>query len=80
MCDTTEIKKEIEQLLQQADSLEQWTRNNIKHTDFEKVRRELNAVNVKIRAKQQRIERHTNTKNSRTIQVSQEYSLPFKYQ
>ena len=79
MCDIADIKKEIEQLLQQADSLDQWTRNNVTHPDFEKVRRKLNAVNVKIKAKQQRVERTINT-NSRTVQVSQEYSLPYKYQ
>jgi tRNA A22 N-methylase len=57
MCDTIEIKKEISQLVAQAESLRTWLTDNPWHLDREKVFRELNTLNCKITAKEQRIER-----------------------
>jgi hypothetical protein len=57
MCDQIELKREISQLINQAESLETWLSNNRSHPDREKVRRQLNALNCKITAKEQRIER-----------------------
>lgn len=68
MCDTLELKKEISQLIAQAESIETWLSNNIGHQDREKVIRELNALNCKITAKQQRVERFNYPKRFMNIE------------
>ena len=73
MCDEIKLSKEIMQLIAQSESLEKWLDTNKQHPDREKVMRQMHAVNVHIKAKQQRIERHNYPAR---FQTSQEYSLP----
>lgn len=51
------IKKDVEQLVTQEKSLEDWINNNLNHTDYEKVNRQLNIVRAKLLARNQKIER-----------------------
>lgn len=50
--------KEIKALMDQQESLDKWLDDNIGHTDWEKVNRQRNNLQLKITVREQRIERH----------------------
>lgn len=56
-CENRTCNHEISELTKQLESLESWLVNNTQHVDFEKVNRKRNALNAKITAKQQYLER-----------------------
>ncbi len=55
--DIKSLKKDVEQLVTQEKSLEDWIGSNYEHCDFEKVNRQLNIVRAKLLARNQKIER-----------------------
>lgn len=67
------LHKDMEQLVAQESSLENWINNNPAHPDFEKVNRQLNIVRAKLMARRQHNDRISSPK--KYADIGNEYAI-----